>query len=144
MPTDHATVSFDNVCVPETAILGDQDNGLAIAQIFLHENRIRQAASSLGAAVYCIQESIKYSRQRKPFGKALALNQGIQFPVVDLMTQTEMLRLLIHKTASEMDQTPQKELESRLTHKVSMCNYWANKLCCQAADQAIQVRSHEF
>lgn len=143
MPTDHATVSLNDVFVPGSAILGDKDNGLSIAQVFLHENRIRQAASSLGAASYCIKESIQYARDRKPFGKALAVNQGIQFPLVDMMTQTEMLRLLIYKTASEMDQMPQKEFEKRLTEKVSMCNYWANRLCCQAADQAIQVRFQE-
>jgi len=48
-------------------------------------------------------------------------------------------RLLIRKTAWEMDQMPQPEIEKRLSDKVSMCNYWANRLCCEAADQAMQV-----
>lgn len=139
MPTDHATVSFKNVWVPNTAVFGNPTNGLAVAQAFLHENRIRQAASSLGAADFCVRESIKYARERKPFGKALATNQGIQFPLVELSTQIEMLRLLVRKTAWEMDQMEHKEVEKKLTHKVSMCNYWANRLCCQAADQAMQV-----
>ena len=140
MPTDHATISFTDVWVPASAILGPIDDGLAIAQCFVHENRIRQAASSLGAAVYCIDESAKYARQRKTFGKDLSLNQGIQFPLVELYTQAEMLRLLIRKTAWEMDQMEPKEVEKRITHKVSMCNYWANRLCCEAADRAIQVK----
>lgn len=50
-----------------------------------------------------------------------------------------MLRLLIRKTALEIDSTDQKEVEKKLIHKVSMCNYWANRLCCEAADRAIQV-----
>jgi acyl-CoA dehydrogenase len=140
MPTDHATTSFTNVFVPSSAIFGPLNGGLAVAQAFLHENRIRQAASSLGAATFCIRESIAHARSRAPFGKPLALNQGIQFPLVELMTQAEMLRLLIRKTACEMDAMPHKEVEKRISHKVSMCNYWANRLCCQAADQAIQVR----
>ena len=45
--------------------------------------------------------------QRKPFGKALAENQAIQWPLVELATQAEMLRLLIRKTAWEMDQLTQ-------------------------------------
>jgi hypothetical protein len=49
MPTDHATVSIKDVWVPETALLGPIHNGLGVAQAFVHENRIRQAASSLGA-----------------------------------------------------------------------------------------------
>jgi acyl-CoA dehydrogenase len=50
-----------------------------------------------------------------------------------------MLRMLIYKTAWEMDQMPKPEVEKRLSDKVSMCNYWANRLCCEAADRAIQV-----
>ncbi|OBT86151.1 hypothetical protein VE02_05762 [Pseudogymnoascus sp. 03VT05] len=139
MPTDHATVSLTNVWVPSTAIFGPPTSGLSVAQAFLHDNRIRQAASSLGAATFCIQESIKYAKERKPFGKALAWNQGIQFPLVELLTQTEMLRLLIRKTASDMDSMPHRDVEKKLTDKVSMCNYWANRLCCESADRAIQV-----
>lgn len=139
MPTDHPRVSFTNVWVPESAVLGTVGGGLAVAQHFVHENRIRQAASSLGAASYCIEESVKYARLRKPFGRALAENQAIQWPLVELATQAEMLRLLIRKTAWAMDQMPKPEVEKRLSDKVSMCNYWANRLCCEAADRAMQV-----
>ncbi len=139
MPTDHPRLSITNVWVPEDALFGDLDHGLALAQCFVHENRIRQAASSLGAAVFCIEESVKYARQRSPFGKPLATNQAIQFPLVELATQAEMLRLLIRKTAWEMDRTERAGLEHKLSDKVSMCNYWANRLCGQAADRAIQV-----
>jgi acyl-CoA dehydrogenase len=120
-------------------VFGAPGAGLALAQHFVHENRIRQAASSLGAAVYCIEESVKYARHRKPFGEALAKNQAIQFPLVELATQCEMLRLLIRKTAWEMDQMGKIEVEKKLSDKVSMCNYWANRLCCEAADRAMQV-----
>lgn len=139
MPTDHPRVSFTNVWVPEDAVLGPLDGGLAVAQHFVHENRIRQAASSLGAADYCVRESVRYARERKPFGEELARNQGIQFPLVELATQVEMLRLLIRKTAWEMDRMPKPEVEKQLSDKVSMCNFWANRLCCEAADRAMQV-----
>jgi acyl-CoA dehydrogenase len=139
MPTDHPRVSFTNVWVPEDALFGPLDGGLALAQAFVHENRIRQAASSLGAAAYCVQESAKYARERQPFGKALAENQAIQWPLVELATQIEMLRLLIRKTAWEMDRMPHPEVEKRLSDRVSMCNYWANRLVCEAADRAMQV-----
>ena len=139
MPTDHPRVSFTNVFVPDNALFGPPGGGLALAQSFVHENRIRQAASSLGAAVFCIEESVAYAKARKPFGKPLADNQAIQWPLVELATQAEMLRLLIRKTAWEMDQMPHPEVEKRLSDKVSMCNYWANRLVCEAADRAMQV-----
>ncbi|OCL14423.1 acyl-CoA dehydrogenase NM domain-like protein [Glonium stellatum] len=139
MPTDHATVSIKDVWVPSAQILGPLHNGLAVAQAFVHENRIRQAASSLGAAVFCIKSSVDYANLRAPFGTPLSHNQGIQFPLVELATQAEMLRLLIRKTALEMDSMPHVEVEKKLGDKVSMCNYWANRLCTEAADRAIQV-----
>ncbi|KAL4810930.1 acyl-CoA dehydrogenase/oxidase [Aspergillus unguis] len=151
MPTDHATVTLNNVFVPESAILGQKDNGLAIAQTFVHENRIRQAASSCGAAKFCLDKAIARAREREIWGrgKRLADHQGIQFPVVELMTQVEMLKLLILKTSWDMDrvgedavskgETPWVRIERELSDKVAMCNYWANRLACQAADRAIQI-----
>ena len=139
MPTDHPRVSFTNVWVPDDAIWGVVGRGLGLGQSFVHQNRIRQAASSLGAAGFCINESVKYARIRKPFGKPLSDNQAIQWPLVELATQAEMLRLLIRKTAWEMDNMPHKEVERQISDKVSMCNYQANRLVCDAADRAMQV-----
>ena len=139
MPTDHPRLSLTNVWVPDSAIWGKRGEGLAVAQHFVHENRIRQAASSLGAATYCINESVKYARERKPFGQELARNQAIQFPLVELATTAEMLRLLIRKTAWEMDQMAKPDVAKFLSDKISMCNYTANRLCCDAADRAMQV-----
>jgi acyl-CoA dehydrogenase len=135
MPTDHAHISLTDVRVPNSAIFGGEGRGLAVVQHFFNENRIRQAAASLGAAQYCIDESVAYARERKPFGKPLATNQAIQFPLVELHTQCEMLRALIHKTAWLMD----TEGAFSQSDKVSMCNYWSNRLCCEAADRAMQV-----
>lgn len=135
MPSDHGTVSFTDVVVPESAIFGGEGRGLQVIQHFFNENRIRQAASSLGAAQYCVAEAVQYAKERKPFGKPLATNQGIQFPLVELQTQIEMLRALIHKTAWIMD----TEGAFAASDKVSMCNFWSNRLCCEAADRAMQV-----
>lgn len=135
MPTDHGRISLTNVRVPHDSIFGGEGRGLQVVQHFFNENRIRQAASSLGAAQFCINESVRYAQERKPFGKPLAANQGIQFPLVELQTQCEMLRALIHKTAWLMDQ----QGAFSQSDKVSMCNYWSNRLCCEAADRAMQV-----
>jgi len=139
MPTDHPRVSLTDVWVSDDAIWGVEGRGLGLGQSFVHQNRIRQAASSLGAAAYCLEESVKYARARKPFGQELARNQAIQWPLVELATQVEMLRLLIRKTAWEMDGMDHKQVEREISDKVSMCNYWANRLVCEAADRAMQV-----
>ena len=135
MPTDHGRISLDNVYVDQSAIFGGEGRGLQVVQHFFNENRIRQAASSLGAAQFCVNQSIEYAMQRKPFGKPLSTNQAIQFPLAELQTRCEMLRALIHKTAWMMDSYG----NFAVSDKVSMCNYQANRLCCEAADQAMQV-----
>lgn len=135
MPTDHARVSLTDVRVPDSAIFGQEGRGLAVVQHFFNENRIRQAASSLGAAQYCVDRAVAYANERKPFGKPLSSNQAIQFQLVELHTQCEMLRALVHKTAWSMD----KYGTFAVSEQVSMCNYWANRLCCEAADRAMQV-----
>lgn len=136
MPTDHAEVTLTDVRVKDSDILGTEGRGLATAQLFVHENRIRQAASSLGAAQYCINEAVRYSRERMVHDRALASNQAIQWPLVELHTEAAMLRELIRKTAWQLDRITSG---TEISDRVAMCNYRANRLVGQAADRAIQT-----
>jgi alkylation response protein AidB-like acyl-CoA dehydrogenase len=135
MPTDHGEVELSNVAVPGDAVLGEVDRGLEVAQTFLHENRIRQAASSLGAAQYCIDRAAGYARERTVFGKPLATNQAVQWPLSELATEAQMVRLLVYYAAWHLDRDHHMEVSD----KVSMANYRANRLVCDAADRAMQI-----
>jgi alkylation response protein AidB-like acyl-CoA dehydrogenase len=136
MPTDHARMHFEGVRVPDSAILGTEGRGLAVAQHFVHENRIRQAASSLGAAEYCIDRAVARARERVTFGAPLATRQAIQWPLAELHTDAEMVRGLVHRAAWMLDRADDPTEVGEL---VSMANFRANRLVCQAADQAMQV-----
>ena len=135
LPTDHAEVTLKNVRVTDDAILGRLDRGLELAQRFIHENRIRQAASSLGSAAFCIDEAVRWARERTTWGKPLWKNQGIQFPLAELWTDCELVRGLVRNTAAALDERHHMEV----THLVAMANYRANRLACDAADQAMQT-----
>ena len=135
MPTDHGEVELKDVRVPGDAVLGEVDSGLEVGQTFLHENRIRQAASSLGAAQYCIDRAVTYANERSVFGKPLAVNQAVQWPLVELQTEAQMVRLLVYYAATQLDGNHHMEVSD----KVSMANYRANRLVCEAADRAMQV-----
>lgn len=135
MPSDHGEVELNDVRVPADAVLGEVDRGLEVAQTFLHENRIRQAASSLGAAQYCINRAADYARQRIVFGKPLAVNQAVQWPLAELQTEAQMVRMLVYYAAWHLDRDHHLEVSD----KVSMANYRANRLVCEAADRAMQV-----
>jgi alkylation response protein AidB-like acyl-CoA dehydrogenase len=135
MPSDHAEVKVANVRVPHTAIVGQEGQGLAVAQNFVHQNRIRQAAQSVGVARYCVQESVKYARERKTFGKPIAQHQAIQFPIAEMHAEVELVRNYVFKVANELDRKPMESVSDQ----VAIANFRANRLACDAADMAIQV-----
>jgi alkylation response protein AidB-like acyl-CoA dehydrogenase len=135
MPSDHSEVHLRDVRVPADAVIGEVGKGLDCAQLFVHENRIRQAAASLGAAQYCINESVKYAQQRVVFGKRLFEQQGIQWQLVELQTEAELVRNTIYKTAWMMDEYG----KTGVSDKVSMVNFRGNQLACDAADRAMQI-----
>jgi alkylation response protein AidB-like acyl-CoA dehydrogenase len=135
MPSDHPEVGLKEVRVPNSAILHQEGKGLFVAQSFIHENRIRQAAASVGAARYCVEQAVQYANERLVFGTPLSKNQIIQFQLAELYAECEILRTFIFKTAWEMDRRSPLEISDM----VSMCNFRANRLVCEAADRAMQV-----
>ncbi len=135
MPTDHAEVRLNGVRVPGAAMIGEEGRGLDCAQLFVHENRIRQAASSLGAAQFCIDRSIAYTEERRLFGQQMRDYQGIQWQLVELQTEAELVRNTIMKVAWEMDEHG----KTSVSDKVAMVNVRGNRLACDAADRAMQV-----
>jgi hypothetical protein len=135
MPSDHPEVGFKDARVPHSAILHAEGKGLMVAQRFVHENRIRQAAASAGAARYCIAEAVKYANSRKVFGAALSRQQAVQFQLAELHAECELVRNFIFKTAWEMDRVD----PLKISDQVSICNFRANRLVCEAADRAMQV-----
>lgn len=135
MPSDHAEVHLKDVRVPSSAIVGELGRGLDCAQLFVTENRVRQASSSLGAAQFCIDAAVKQADEKIIFGKKLRDMQGIQWQLVELQTEAEMVRALLYKTAWELDVYG----KTAVTDKVSMVNLRGNRLACDASDRAMQV-----
>lgn len=135
MPADAAELTLSDVRVPASAVLGEVDHGLASIQHFVHDQRMRQAALSLGAAQYCIDEAVDYANARLTWGRKLSVNQAVQFPLAELHTEAAMLRELLRSTADALDSSG----AIRVSHLVAMCNYRANRLACDAADRAMQV-----
>lgn len=135
LPADAAEVTLSDVRVPASAVLGEVGGGLVAVQHFVHDQRMRQAAQSLGAAQYCIDGAVAYARARHTWGRRLSSNQAIQFPLAELHTEAAMVRALVRATAAVLDERS----ATSASHLVAMCNYRANRLACDAADQAIQV-----
>jgi alkylation response protein AidB-like acyl-CoA dehydrogenase len=135
MPADAAEVTLAGVRVPRSAVLGEVGGGLVAIQHFVHDQRMRQAAQSLGAAQYCIDMAVAYARSRHTWGHPLARNQAVQFPLAELHTEAQMARALLHATAALLDD----HAPTDVSHLIAMVNYRANRLACDAADRAMQV-----
>lgn len=134
MPTTQAEVVIDGATVPDDAILGEEGEGLHQMRGFVYPGRIRQAALAVGTAQFCIDRAVEYANQRRTWGEPLSKRQGVQFPLVDLQTEAELVRNTLYKTAWKLDRG-----EDGLRRHIAMVNYRANRLACDAADRAIQT-----
>lgn len=94
---------FENCIVPKENLLGKEGKGFGIAMQTLDGGRIGIAAQALGIAQGAIDETVKYVKERKQFGRSLSAFQNTQFQLADLQTRTEAARLLVYKAALGKD-----------------------------------------
>lgn len=97
------TVTFENVRVPASHLLGNEGEGFKFAMKGLDGGRLNIAACSLGAAQGALDAARGYMRERKQFGKALAEFQALQFKLADMATQLVAARQMVHAAARRLD-----------------------------------------
>ncbi|MBO5874407.1 MAG: acyl-CoA dehydrogenase [Rikenellaceae bacterium] len=94
---------FENCVVPKENLLGKEGKGFAIAMKTLDGGRIGIASQALGIAQGAIDETVKYTKERKQFGRSIAQFQNTQFQMADLKTKVEAARLLVRRAAAKKD-----------------------------------------
>jgi Acyl-CoA dehydrogenases len=99
-----AELIFNNVRIPKDNILGKVGEGFKIAMMTLDGGRIGIASQALGIAQGALDETVKYTKERKQFGKAIAKFQNTQFQMADLKTKIEAARLLVRSAAFKEDE----------------------------------------
>lgn len=124
-------IVLENVRVPESQLLGPLDKGFIAAMKTLDGGRLGVAAQSLGIAQSCLEESIRYSKERKQFGKPICKNQAISFMIADMATEIEAARELIYNTAVAKDAGAKDA-----PMKCSMCKYFASEMVNRVAAKA--------
>lgn len=128
-----AEITLEDCEVPADKLLGKEGDGLHIALHGLDLSRIGIAAQSVGLAQRSLEEGLKYSNQRKAFGKNISQFQAIQFMLADIATATEAARLLTLRAASLFDQGHPFAKES------AMAKLFASESANQAAYKALQI-----
>lgn len=127
-------IVLENVRVHKSDLLGPLDKGFAAAMKTLDGGRLGVAAQALGIAQACLEESIRYSKERKQFGKPICKNQAISFMIADMATEIEAARELIYNTALEKDAGTKNA-----PMKCSMCKYYASEMANRVAAKAVQI-----
>jgi alkylation response protein AidB-like acyl-CoA dehydrogenase len=132
--SDTSEVIFSDCRVPAANLLGAEGQGFINSLQILDGGRISIAALGLGMAQGAFEAALKYSKQRKQFGKAISEFQGIQFKLADMATQIDAARMLTYRAAWLADRG-----DARFTSESSMAKLFASEVAVKVADQALQV-----
>ena len=128
-----ATISFNDVEVPEENLLGEENRGFKLAMMTLDRTRPGVSASAVGIARAAMEFAVDYSKERVQFGVPIAMHQAIQFMIADMATKIEAARLLVWQSGSLLDQGKRNTLAS------SHAKRFAADTAMEVAVDAVQV-----
>lgn len=131
--SETAEMVFDNCIIPDQNRLGPIGDGFIQSMKILDGGRISIAALSLGVAKGAFNASLKYSKERKQFGRPISSFQGISFKIADMATEIEAAVLLTEK-ASEL-----KNQGKNVTQQGAMAKLFASEVCVKVANEAVQI-----
>jgi alkylation response protein AidB-like acyl-CoA dehydrogenase len=130
---DTAELFFDNVTVPASALLGQENQGFIYLMQELPWERLQIAIISIASAQSMIEQTIKYVQDRKVFGTTVASFQNTRFKLAEMQTEVQIAQVFVDKCtemalAGTLDSTT-----------VSMAKYWCSDLQCKVIDECVQL-----
>ena len=131
--SDTCELIFENCKVPAENLIGNEGEGYVQSMKILDGGRIAIASLSVGIAQAALEHSVKYAKQRKQFGKALAEFQAIQFKIADMAAEVEAARLLTYRAAKLKDDGKDFKFAA------SMAKYYASEIATKATNEAVQI-----
>ncbi len=126
-------LSFDNVCVPSTKILGEEGKGLDLAGKWLRMGRVWVAAAACGKAELLLGMATEWSANRKQFGRPIGKFQGTSFKLADMATELKAADLLVMNAAQKADMGIMEDNDA------AMAKLFACEMVGRAADQTVQI-----
>ena len=131
--SETAELVFDNCRIPDSNRLGEVGEGFVQCMKILDGGRISIAALSLGIAKGAFDAALKYSKERKQFGKSISSFQGISFKLAEMATEIEAATLLTHKAGED------KNNGKNVTQIGAMAKLFASETCVRVANEAVQI-----
>ncbi|MFC2171100.1 acyl-CoA dehydrogenase [Acidobacteriota bacterium] len=127
-------IIFEDCAVPAENLLGGEGMGLQVALGSLEASRVSVASQAVGIAQGCLDEAIKYAKEREQFGKTIAHFQAIQFMIADMATEIDAARLLTLRAACLRDRGV-----TGYGKESSMAKLFASEACNRVAYKALQI-----
>lgn len=131
--SDTSELIFEDCEIPEENLLGKLNEGFIDAMRVLDGGRISIAALSLGIARGALDASLRYVKERRQFGKAIAEFQGIQWKLADMATELDAARLLTQRAAVL------KDAGQRVTRESAMAKLYASEVAVKICNEAVQL-----
>jgi len=131
--SDTSELIFEDCEIPEENLLGKEGEGFIDAMRVLDGGRISIAALSLGIGRGALDAALKYVKERRQFGKAIAEFQGIQWKLADMATELDAARLLTQRAAVL------KDAGRKITRESSMAKLFASEVAVSICEQAVQL-----
>ena len=131
--SDTRGITFTDVKIPAKYRLGEEGQGFKIAMGAFDHTRPPVAASAVGVARAAMQHAIRYAQERKTFGVPISQHQAISFMIADMAMNIEAARMLVWKSAYEIDQG------RRNTYYAAMAKAFAADMCNKVCSDAVQV-----
>lgn len=131
--SDTHSLMFSDVKIPKANRIGDEGFGFTFAMTTLNGGRIGIAAQALGIASGAFELALKYSKERKAFGKLLNEHQAIQFKLSEMATKIDAARLLVHKAAYL------KDYKKDFVKAAAMAKLFASQIAQEVTTEAVQI-----
>ncbi|GAA5646215.1 MULTISPECIES: acyl-CoA dehydrogenase family protein [Vibrio] len=127
-------ITFDNVKIPASHLMGEEGQGFTFAMKGLDGGRINIATCSVGTAQQALNHATQYMQERKQFGKNLAQFQGLQFKLADMATELVAARQMVRYAASKLDRG-----DPQATAYCAMAKRFATDVGFKVCDEALQL-----
>jgi acyl-CoA dehydrogenase len=135
--SDTAALHFDNVRVPATNLIGEENKGFRAIMLNFNSERLSMAAGAVGYAQACLEDAIAWARERKTFGRALVEHQAIRHKLVDMQTRVHAARAMLYDTVWKLDAAPRDK--GHIAQLAMLKNFTTDTMqfCADAAVQTL-------
>ncbi|HSD51369.1 MAG TPA: acyl-CoA dehydrogenase family protein [Candidatus Methylomirabilis sp.] len=133
MGAETGSLTFEDVLIPESALLGEEGKGFYYLMEALNMTRVALAAGCVGLAQAAFNRALEYAKSRSQFGQPIGKFQGVSFKLADMATEIKLARLFVYKVAWMVDQ------KEKVAEEAAMAKLFASEMATRVAHRALQI-----